>query len=137
MPTTRTLKRKLSKMETTPAVPTVPTELTVVKYPVHPCLTAVPTELEKAHSLGRGSMFRRTLSHPRMHAFRDALPMDTPDRLLKEILGSVLGTGSSVIVKKVLKKIKDERKKEFVKKVLKKIKDERKKECRTDCWPCQ
>ena len=118
-------------------MPTVPTELTVVKYPVHPCLTAVPTELEKAHSLGRGSMFRRTLSHPRMHAFRDALPMDTPDRLLKEILGSVLGTGSSVIVKKVLKKIKDERKKEFVKKVLKKIKDERKKECRTDCWPCQ
>jgi hypothetical protein len=56
-----------------------------------------------------------------MHAFRDALPMDTPDRLLTEILESDLGTGSSVIVKKVLEKIKDERKKE----------------CRTDCWPCQ
>jgi hypothetical protein len=56
-----------------------------------------------------------------MHAFRDALPMDTPDRLLTEILESDLGTGSSVIVKKVLGKIKDEREKE----------------CRTDCWPCQ
>jgi hypothetical protein len=96
-------------METTPAVPTVPTELTVVKYPVHPCLTAVPTELEEAHSLGRGSIFCRTLRNPRMHAFKDALPMDTPARLLTEILESDPGTGSSVIVKEVLRKIKDER----------------------------
>ena len=96
-------------MKTTPAVPTVPTELTVVKYAVHPCLTAVPTELEEAHSLGLGSIFCRTLRNPRMYARRGVLPINTPARLLTEILKRDPGTGSSVIVKEVLRKIKAER----------------------------
>ena len=96
-------------METTPAVPTVPTEPTVVTYEDHPCLTAVPATLEKAYRRGLGSILRQRLKNPRLYAFRRVLPMDTPARLLTEILESDPGTGSSVIVKEVLRKIKDER----------------------------